>query len=49
MGNLGKDFVKERRDELQNFLRLVVQHEHLKFDHELHVFLTLEESMESYR
>lgn len=49
MGNLSKDFVKERKEELQNFLRLVIQHDHLKFDSELHVFLTLDDSLESYR
>lgn len=48
MGNLGKDVVKERKEELGNFLQIITKHENLMHDDELRIFLTLEESLESY-
>jgi hypothetical protein len=46
---MGKNFVKDRQEELSNFLMLIVEHKALRFDTDLHVFLTLDDSIEAYR
>ena len=40
LGNLDQSFIEKRKDDLENFLRVIATHNTLKFDPHLHAFLT---------
>lgn len=43
MGNLDNSFIEKRKEELENFLRVIANHHILKFDFLLNQFLTSDE------
>jgi hypothetical protein len=48
LGNLDNLFIDKRREDLENFLRVVGKHQRLKFDPQLKEFLT-NTNFDSYR
>mmetsp|Transcript_40835 Transcript_40835/g.39424 ORF Transcript_40835/g.39424 Transcript_40835/m.39424 type:complete len:125 (-) Transcript_40835:771-1145(-) len=46
---MGTDFIEERRQELETFLRVIASHQTLRFDPQLKEFLTFEDAFEKYK
>lgn len=47
-GNLDQNFIEKRKDELENFLKVITGHQILKYDPQLKAFLTIGE-LDEYR
>lgn len=48
LGNLDNQFIEKRKEELDNFLKVISTHQILKFDQQLCAFLTLDD-FDKYR